>query len=220
MSNADSTLANRYLAHHFADLDQQRESATLGMWLFLVTEVMFFGGLFAAYAVYRSLFPGPFHAASHALDVRLGGLNTAILILSSFTMALAVHAAQLGNRRKLMTFLTVTMLLGCAFFVVKGFEWHHKYVEHHIPGPSFRFEGMPDPRQVQLFFVLYFCMTGLHALHVLLGIGAMGWLLRLAAKGKFSKEWYTPVELVGLYWHFVDIVWIYLFPLLYLLGRH
>jgi cytochrome c oxidase subunit 3 len=218
VSHTANSVASPYLAHHFEDLEQQRQSATLGMWLFLVTEFMFFGGLFAAYAVYRTLYPGAFHAGSHMLDVRLGGLNTAILIMSSFTMALAVHAAQLGHRRRLITMILITMLLGCAFFVVKGFEWHHKYVEHHIPGANFRFEGMQDARLVELFFVVYFCMTGLHALHVLLGIGAMAWLVRLAAAGRFSKEWHTPVELVGLYWHFVDIVWIYLFPLLYLLG--
>ncbi len=220
MSLGHSAASSPYLAHHFEDLEQQKTSAVLGMWLFLVTEIMFFGGLFAAYAVYRTLYPGPFHAGSHLLDVRLGGLNTGILIFSSFTMALAVHSAQLGKRRLLILFLTLTMTLGCAFFVVKGIEWHHKYVEHHIPGPNFHFDGMQDPKLVQLFFVLYFSMTGLHALHVLLGIGAMLWLVVLAMRKKFSKEWYTPVELVGLYWHFVDIVWIYLFPLLYLLGRH
>ncbi|AXA35144.1 MAG: cytochrome c oxidase subunit 3 family protein [Candidatus Hydrogenedentota bacterium] len=215
-----SQVSSPYLAHHFEDLEQQQESASLGMWLFLVTEVMFFGGLFAAYAVYRTIYPGPFHAGSHLLDVRLGGLNTAVLITSSLTMALAVHAAQTGHRKALLRYLFLTIALGTVFFIVKGFEWHHKYVEHHIPGPSFHYEGPSDPHRVQLFFVLYFCMTGLHALHVLLGIGAMLWLVLLAYRGKFSTEWYTPVELVGLYWHFVDIVWIYLFPLLYLLGRH
>jgi cytochrome c oxidase subunit 3 len=215
-----SQVSSPYLAHHFEDLEQQRESASLGMWLFLVTEVMFFGGLFAAYAVYRTIYPGPFHAGSYLLDVRLGGLNTAVLITSSLTMALAVHAAQTGHRKALVRYLFLTIALGTVFFVVKGFEWHHKYVEHHIPGLSFHYEGPSDPHRVQVFFVLYFCMTGLHALHVLLGIGAMIWLVLLAYRGKFSREWYTPVELVGLYWHFVDIVWIYLFPLLYLLGRH
>jgi cytochrome c oxidase subunit 3 len=212
--------AHPHVAHHFQDAEQQKSSAVLGMWLFLVTEVMFFGGLFAAYAVYRTLYPGPFHAASHLLDVRLGGVNTGILIRSSFTMALAVHSAQLGRQRRLIVYLLLTMVLGCAFFGVKAIEWHHKFVEHHIPGPAFHYEGMQDQRLVQLFFVLYFCMTGLHALHVFLGIGAMAWLVALVVKGEFSKQWYTPVELVGLYWHFVDIIWIYLFPLLYLLGRH
>ncbi len=220
MSQSLSHTASPYLAHHFDDLEQQRQSATLGMWLFLVTELMFFGGLFAAYAIYRTLYPSGFHAGSHMLDVKLGAINTVILLLSSFTMALAVHAAQIGNRRGLIFFLVVTMLLGCAFFGVKGIEWHHKYVEHHIPGPNFRAEGFQDPRSLQLFFVVYFCMTGLHALHVLIGVGVMLWLAVRAARGHFSSEWYTPVELGGLYWHFVDIVWIYLFPLLYLLGRH
>jgi cytochrome c oxidase subunit 3 len=207
------------LAHHFDNLEQQREATTLGMWVFLVTEVLFFGGLFMVYLVYRSWYPDAFAAGSHELDITLGTINTAVLITSSLTMALAVHAAQLGERRRLMMFLVVTMALGATFLGIKGVEYYHKFAEHHVPGPGFVFEK-EYARHAQLFFSLYFLMTGLHALHMVIGIGIMLWMLAWSWKGTVTAEYYSPIEISGLYWHFVDIVWIFLFPLLYLLGRH
>ncbi len=207
------------LAHHFDDYDQQRESATLGMWLFLAQEVMFFGGLFLAYTVYRWKYPDWFALGSNQLDVPLGLANTIVLIGSSLTMVLAVRAAQLGRARQIVGWLGATMALGTAFLVVKGFEYHHKWTHHLIPGPGFHIEGTTDPA-AQTFFVLYFCMTGLHALHMIIGLGLLAFLVPKALRGEFSAENHNWVEGVGLYWHFVDVIWIFLFPLLYLLGRH
>lgn len=207
------------LAHQFDDVEQQKEASTLGMWVFLVTEVLFFGGLFLAYAVYRASYPEAWAEASHELDIVLGGVNTVILICSSLTMALAVQGAQLGRRNMLIIFLALTIVLGGAFLGIKGIEYHHKYVEHHVPGSSFVFQGL-HARQVELFFALYFTMTGMHGLHMVIGIGLLANLMRQGWGGRFGPGYYTPVEMIGLYWHFVDIVWIFLFPLLYLLGRH
>jgi cytochrome c oxidase subunit 3 len=207
------------LAHHFNSLEQQAEATTLGMWVFLVTEVLFFGGLFMVYTVYRTWYPAAFGAASHELDVTLGTINTGVLITSSLTMALAVHAAQLGERKTLMMFLVATMLLGGVFLGIKSFEYYHKFVEHLVPGPSFQFEK-EHVRHAQIFFSLYFMMTGLHALHMVIGFGIMAVMLWWAWNGTITKEYYSPIEISGLYWHFVDIVWIFLFPLLYLIGRH
>jgi cytochrome c oxidase subunit 3 len=204
------------LAHHFDDLQQQRQASELGMWAFLVTEVMFFGGLFATYAVYKLAYPQAFHAGSHHLDIGLGGFNTVVLIASSLTMALAVQAAQLGHRRNQVVFLGSTIVLGSVFLAVKAFEYHHKWVEHLVPGPGFG----PQDRGSALFFSLYFGMTGMHALHMIIGVGLLLYLAARASRGHFTPAYYTPVEAIGLYWHFVDIVWIFLFPLLYLLGRH
>jgi cytochrome c oxidase subunit 3 len=207
------------LKHHFADLRQQREAATLGMWVFLVTEVLFFGGMFAAYLIYRVWYPTSFGEASRELDLWLGAANTAVLITSSLTMALAVHAAEAGKRRALVGFLVLTMALGATFLVVKGFEYHHKWVDHLIPGPSFQIHGV-DPQHAQIFFSLYFALTGLHAAHMVIGLGLLTVILIMSLRGRFTREWNTPVEISGLYWHFVDIVWIFLFPLLYLIDRH
>jgi cytochrome c oxidase subunit 3 len=207
------------LAHHFDSLAQQSEATTLGMWVFLVTEVLFFGGLFATYMIYRSWYPDAFAAASHELDVTLGTINTVVLITSSLTMALAVHAAQLGQRKALMLFLILTMVLGGAFLGIKSVEYYHKFVEHHVPGPSFQFEAV-HLRHAQIFFSLYFVMTGLHAVHMIIGIGIMLVMLYWSWNGTITEEYSSPIEISGLYWHFVDIVWIFLFPLLYLIGRH
>ena len=208
------------VAHQFEDAAQQRGASTLGMWVFLVNEIMFFGGPFCAYVAYRSLFPGAFgHASSH-LDVRLGALNTAVLIASSLTMALAVHATQTGRRgRTIAAWLLVTMALGSTFLVVKAYEYAHKFHEGLVPGPAFTYAG-PDAPQAQLFFSIYFALTGLHALHMVIGIGLLAWLARAASEWRYGPAYHTPVENSGLYWHFVDIVWIFLFPLLYLIGRH
>jgi cytochrome c oxidase subunit 3 len=207
------------LAHQFDSLAQQQEAATLGMWVFLVTEVLFFGGLFITYAVYRSWYPDAFAAASHELLIWAGTTNTAVLITSSLTMALGVHAAQTGERRRLMMFLVVTMILGTAFLGIKAFEYYTEFVEGHLPGAGFRFEANHF-QHAQIFFSLYFLMTGLHALHMIIGLGIMAVMLWLSWRGTITAEYYTPIEISGLYWHFVDIVWIFLFPLLYLIGRH
>jgi cytochrome c oxidase subunit 3 len=207
------------LKHHFDDLQQQREAATLGMWVFLATEVLFFGGLFAAYLVYRVWYPTTFGEASRNLHLTFGAINTVVLITSSLTMALAVEASAIDRRRSLIPFLLVTMALGATFLVIKGFEYHHKWVEHLVPGPYFTFDG-PDPTHAQIFFSLYFALTGLHALHMVIGLGILTVIVIMAVRGRFTAEWNTPVEISGLYWHFVDIIWIFLFPLLYLIDRH
>ena len=206
--------------HQFDSAEQQRDATTLGMWVFLVTEILFFGGLFLAYSIYRFSYPAAFLSASASLDWKLGALNTGVLIGSSLTMALAVQGAQLGKRRMQVIFLILTILLGATFLGVKAVEYADKFEHHHVPGPSFHFEEGPDPVHAQLFFSLYFAMTGMHAVHMVIGIGLLTWLIVLASKGRFSARYYNPVEVVGLYWHFVDIVWIFLFPLLYLLGSH
>jgi cytochrome c oxidase subunit 3 len=208
------------LAHHFDNLAQQKEASTLGMWVFLVTEVLFFGGLFAAYSVYRGWYPESFAAASHTLDIMLGTVNTAVLIASSLTMALAVHAAQTGERKLLLLFLLITMALGATFLGIKAVEYAHKFAEHHVPGAAFQFEDAEHAVNAQVFFSLYFVMTGLHALHMVIGLGIMTWMCWWSWNGTITREYASPIEISGLYWHFVDIVWIFLFPLLYLIGRH
>jgi len=207
------------LQHHFVDLAAQKEASALGMWIFLVTEVLFFGGMFTAYVVYRAAYTRAFEGASNLLDLRLGAFNTAVLILSSLTMALAVWAAAHGKKTLIILYLALTILLGSTFLGVKVVEYQQKFAHHEVPGPHFVIpEGLP--RQAEMFFSLYFCMTGLHALHMIIGIGLLAWLIGKARRDAFSVRYNTPVEMVGLYWHFVDIVWIFLFPLLYLLGRH
>jgi cytochrome c oxidase subunit III len=207
------------LQHHFTDLEHQQEASTLGMWIFLVTEVLFFGGMFTAYVVYRSTYRAAFEGASNLLDIRLGTINTGVLLLSSLTMALAVRAAAQGRKKPIVFFLSSTILLGAVFLGIKVVEYSQKFAHHEVPGPHFVVpEGLP--RQAEMFFSLYFCMTGLHALHMIIGLGLVSWLVRRARRGDFTPRYNTPVDMVGLYWHFVDIVWIFLFPLLYLLGRH
>jgi cytochrome c oxidase subunit 3 len=210
---------NPNLQHHFHSMDQQLEASTLGMWVFLVTEIMFFGGMFMAYIVYRIAYPDAWLAGSNHLDVTLGALNTAVLICSSLTMALAVRAAQTSNRGGQIVNLILTIVFGAVFLVVKYFEYAEKFEHHLVPGPSFD-ATLPMAAQQQLFFSIYFMLTGIHALHMIIGIGLMLVILVMAIRGRFSAQWYTPVEISGLYWHFVDIVWIFLFPLLYLLGAH
>jgi cytochrome c oxidase subunit 3 len=204
-------------------MEQQKESATLGMWIFLATEILFFGGLFLTYTINRHTYPDIFAECSKSLDLKLGGFNTVVLIASSLTMAMSVWSAQVGKKKLVTLFLALTLLLGCVFLGVKAIEYRAKYVEHHIPGLSFEFEPGSDVAtnaHAQLFFSLYFGMTGLHATHMVVGAGLLVWLIKESLKGRFTPEYNTPVENIGLYWHFVDIVWIYLFPLLYLIDRH
>ena len=208
------------LREQFNTEAQQKDASTLGMWIFLITEIMFFGGLFLVYTVYRRWYADIFAVASCSLDVYIGAANTVVLLSSSLTMVLAVRAAQLGKRKALVIFLILTLLLGGVFLGVKAYEWNQKYVEHHSPGPDFHFAGVTQQGPAQLFFSLYFAMTGLHALHMVIGAGLLIALIALAAKGRFSASYMTPVDMVGLYWHFVDIIWIFLFPLLYLIDRH
>ncbi len=207
----------------FETMDQQRESASLGMWVFLVTEVLFFGGMFMTYTLNRSTYPVIFAEASKSIRLSLGAVNTVVLIGSSLTMAMAVWASQAGKKKLIPIFIILTLVLGTVFLGIKAVEYHDKYVEHHIPGLNFNFEKGADVAtnaHAQLFFSLYFAMTGLHALHMVIGAGLLLWLLKESLRGRFTPQYNTPVELVGLYWHFVDIVWIFLFPLLYLIDRH
>jgi cytochrome c oxidase subunit III len=220
---------NPALLHHFATEQQQKDAASLGMWIFLVTEIMFFGGMFCAYLVYRYWYFGDFAAASSSIDLSLGTINTAVLICSSLTVAMAVRCAQTGKPKAIVVYLILTIILGFAFLGIKGVEYYQKFEEHHIPGQaSFHLDGHiprhPDvpvnQRHSQIYFSLYFAMTGMHALHMIIGVGLFSYLVYKAWKGVYGPGYYTPLENGGLYWHFVDIVWIYLFPLLYLIDRH
>ena len=207
--------------HHWSSAGHQREGAFFGVWLFLVTEILFFGGLFLVYTVYRVNHSAAFHAASATLDLKLGVFNTIVLLGSSLTMALAVREAQRGKNRETALFLVLTILLGAAFLGVKAVEYSHKFHEHHVPGPTFHFaaEHGYAGADVEMFFNLYFAMTGLHAVHMIIGIGLLAALAVMALRGKFTPQNHNLVEGSGLYWHLVDIIWIYLFPMLYLIGR-
>jgi cytochrome c oxidase subunit 3 len=222
-----SETAYAHLEVQFQDAVQQREAATLGMWIFLITEIMFFGGLFLGYLVYRHQYYEAFAAASRTLSFWSGTLMTVILIGSSLTMAMAVHSAQLGQRKLLSLFLALTILLGLIFLGMKVDEYYHHYLNGEVPGAHFDYTGLMRDHHVgfdvalhiEIFFWLYFGMTGLHALHMIVGVGLLSWLSIHARAGKYTPEWHTPVENVGLYWHLIDIVWIFLYPLLYLIDR-
>ncbi|MBV9265843.1 MAG: cytochrome c oxidase subunit 3 [Acidobacteriaceae bacterium] len=193
----------------------------LGMWTFLITEVLFFGGMFTSYVVYRSIYPEAFASTSQYMNVALGGTNTAVLICSSLSMAMAVRSAQLSKYRAVVISLILTMIFGTTFLVIKYFEYHDKWVEGLVPGLKFDVAHYHAPQwahQAQILFFLYFAMTGMHALHMIVGLGLLTYLLVMAVRRRFNSAYYTPVEMIGLYWHFVDIVWIFLFPLLYLIG--
>jgi len=207
-----------HVAHQFETAEQQHESSTVGMWVFLAQEVMFLGAVFVAYFVYRSNYVAEFAAAAHHLSIPLATANTFVLLTSSLTVALSIHSVQTGNRRALVAFLIATWIFGAAFLVIKGTEYYVDYQEHLVPltGFQFMFEGA-DPGKAKLFFDFYFALTGLHAIHMIIGLGVMAVMVVLAWRGKFSPEYYTPIENSGLYWHFVDVVWVFLFPILYLL---
>jgi cytochrome c oxidase subunit 3 len=218
----DAHAHHPFLQHHFEDLGQQHEASTLAMWGFLATEILFFGGILMAYWVYRISYPEAWALGAHQQNTLAGGINTLVLIVSSLTMALAVRNAQLGNRRGIVIMLMLTLIFGTTFLGIKMFEYHAHWVEHLFPGPNFQFAENPaQAPHVQLFMIFYWGMTGLHALHMVIGAGLLIWIMWRAAKNHFGPEYYAPVEVMGLYWHFVDIVWIFLFPFLYLIpGAH
>ncbi|GMU21274.1 MAG: cytochrome c oxidase subunit III [Phycisphaerae bacterium] len=207
------------LAEHFDDLAQQREAGTLGMWTFLATEVLFFGALFLGYFAYRLVYFDAFHDAGRHMYMSLGTINTVILLASSLFVALAVHAAEHGDGRRIARWLLATIGLGTAFLVIKAVEYYLEYTHHLIPWGRFEFDGA-HPQQSRLFFVFYFFMTGLHAIHMIAGIGVLAVIAWLARKGRYTKHYHTPVEIAGLYWHFVDLVWVFLFPTFYLVNPH
>lgn len=215
-NHSSSTSESRFLQHHFVDADQQFDAAKMGMWIFLGTEILMFGGLFAAYIVYRLWYPELFTLASEELDTILGTVNTLVLIGSSLTVAMAIKSAQTNKTRNIVIYLGITLALAATFMIIKYFEWTHKFHLGIFPGEFYSFEGIDHP-QANVFYSLYYLMTGLHGIHVLIGMGLMGWLLWRSLKEHFNSEYYTPVEITGLYWHLVDIIWIFLFPLFYLI---
>lgn len=212
----------KWLAHHFHTPAQQFDAAKLGMWVFIAQELLFFSGLFVAYGVYRSWYPDMFVAASHQLDKVMGGINTVVLLFSSLTAALAVRSAQLGRQKATDRYLLITLACAFGFLIIKAFEYHHKFEVGLLPGRFFDPQhelltpGIELPAHAASFFGIYFMATGLHGIHVLIGIGLIIWVIIRNRRGEFSKEYFTPVDIVALYWHLVDLVWIYLFPLLYL----
>jgi cytochrome c oxidase subunit III len=206
------------LAPQFDDAEQQSTAANLGIWVFLATEILFFGVLFAAYAITRARFPEAFAAASRLTSLPIAGPNTAVLLTSSLTMALAVHAAQRGARRALVGWLTFTVALGCAFLVLKAFEYRLDYLEHLVPTLNFHYAGA-QADQVELFFYMYFFITGVHAVHVTVGVGCIATIAVMASRNRFSAAYFTPVDVTGLYWHLVDVIWLFVFPIIYLVSR-
>lgn len=207
----------KFLQHHFSDVEQQRESAKLGMWVFLVTEILLFGGLFVFYAIYRSWYPDMFYNAHLALDVAMGTTNTIVLITSSVTIALAIRSMQLDRQKDTIWYLFSTLLLAGTFMVIKYFEYTHKIHLGQLPGEWYHFDGI-EGNNPHVFFSAYFLMTGLHGIHVLIGMGLITWLIFRTKAGHFSSQYYTHIEMTGLYWHLVDLIWIFLFPLFYLIG--
>lgn len=206
------------VAHHFESADTQFEASKLGVWIFLVTEVLLFGGLFCGFIIFRSWHLDAFIEAHHRLDKVMGTINTVVLICSSLTMALAIRAAQTNNRKLVSALLAATLACAGLFLVIKGFEYHHKWVDGLFPGKYFNPVEPFVHADAQSFFGLYFVMTGLHGFHILIGMGLITWLLIKSLKGHFSSRYYTPLEGVGLYWHLVDLIWIFVFPLVYLIG--
>lgn len=214
--HSSSTTHSRFMQHHFVDAEQQFETAKMGMWIFLVTEILMFGGLFAAYIVFRLWYPDLFTQASAELNTLWGGVNTVVLIGSSLTVAMAIKSAQLNQKKNIAINLGITLALAAVFMVIKYFEWTHKFELGIFPGQFYDFGGIAHEK-ANVFFSLYYLMTGLHGIHVLIGMGIMSWLLWRSFKNHFDSEYYTPIEITGLYWHLVDIIWIFLFPLFYLI---
>jgi cytochrome c oxidase subunit III len=206
------------LQHHFATFEQQFDAGKIGMWLFLATEVLLFGGLFVGFALQQAAHPEAFVAAHHHLSKPLGALNTVVLLLSSFTMVMAVHASATNQRKKLIVNLILTLICAAIFLIVKYFEYSEKIHHGTLPGRFYKIQEVGEVKNQFIFFSFYFMMTGLHGLHIVGGMVAIGYVLKRAIKGDFDSTYYAPVDLVGLYWHLVDLIWIYLFPLLYLIS--
>jgi cytochrome c oxidase subunit III len=206
-----------YLAHHFSTVGQQRDAAKLGMWIFILTELLLFGGLFVAYAIFRVLNPETFYNAHKELNLTLGTINTIILITSSVTIALAIHFMQIGKKSQTLIFLLCTLALAAGFLVIKYFEYSHKFELGQLPGKFYTYTGVAG-NNPHIFFSIYFLMTGLHAFHIIAGMIVISLMVYKTSKNRFSSSYYTPLELTGLYWHLVDLIWIFLFPLLYLIG--
>ena len=216
--HADDHVHHPFLQHHFEDLGQQHEASTLGMWMFLSTEILFFGGVLMAYWVYRTMYPDAWAVGGEQQNTLMGGINTIVLIISSLTMALAVRAAQLGSRKGTVALLVATLFFGTVFLGIKSYEYHAHWHEGLFPGLHWTWNEDPAiAPKVQLFMVFYWGLTGMHALHMVIGVGLLLWIISRAWRGHFGPEYYGPVEVMGLYWHFVDIVWIFLFPFLYLI---
>ncbi len=205
-------------AHHFDSAEHEFEASKEGMWIFMVTEVLMIGAIFVGYLIMRHLYPQAFHEAHKLLSVPMGATNTLILLTSSLTMVLGVSAAQRGEITKCLRWLGLTVAFGFGFLIVKYFEYGHKIHEGMLPGGFYHYEGLKDVPHVPTFFSFYFMMTGVHAFHVVVGMCLITWVMFRVRRGEIGPQFYTPVELVGFYWHFVDLVWIYLFPMLYLLG--
>jgi cytochrome c oxidase subunit III len=205
------------LQHHFSDVEQQKDSAKMGMWLFLATEILLFGGLFCAYAIYRAWHPEMFLNAHRFLDVKMGMINTFVLITSSLTMALSIRSLQIDKKKHAVWYLVATLVFACVFLIIKYFEYSHKFHLGQLPGKYYTFTGI-EGTNPHIFFSIYFTMTGLHGIHIIIGILVIARMLYRTITNHFSSEYYTPVEMTGLYWHLVDLIWIYLFPLLYLIG--
>ncbi len=222
-----TVLVRKRLEDQYSNLEQQNDTAALGMWLFLATEIMFFGTLFTALFVYRLLYPDAFERGSMHLNWQIGATNTVVLLVSSLFMALAVYCVRMGQTRRCVQFLLITAALGAAFLALKGYEYYDDIRQGLVIGAQFKGEswlagGLPagELPHVQLFLLLYWIMTGAHAIHMVIGIVAVLVIAALASKERFDSQYYGPVEVTGLYWHFVDVVWIFLFPMLYLLGTH
>ncbi len=213
---AGSQEHGQFFQHHFTEPAQQFETSKIGMWLFLATELLMFGGLFVGFGIMQRMHPEAWASAHHHLDRSLGALNTAVLLVSSFTMVLAVAAARASKTKHLIRYLATTIGLAGVFMVVKFFEYSHKFHEGLLPGKFYSYVGDSVPGEY-MFFSFYFMMTGLHGIHVLVGMGVIGWLILRTKRGDFNSQYYTPVDLVALYWHLVDLIWIYLFPLYYLI---
>lgn len=217
MSSDSHVAEHAFRQHHFVDAEQQFETSKLGMWLFLATEILMFGGLFVGFGVMQGVYPEAWVAGHHHLDRILGAVNTVFLLCSSFTMVMAVHYSSINQKSKTVMNLLLTLAFAFGFLVIKYFEYSHKIHDGLLPGRLFTYSG-GGPAEQAMFFGFYFAMTGLHGFHVLVGIFLIAWIAIRAQKGQFSSAYYTPVDLVGLYWHLVDLIWIYLFPLLYLVS--
>ena len=217
MNTVSKSGEGHHHAHHFKDADHEFDASKLGIWLFLCTEIVMFGGLFVGYAIYHGRYPEMFAEGASHLSWYWGAINTVVLLISSYTMALGIYYSQINNQKKAVTSLWITFLCGCGFLVIKGIEYSSKISHGLLPGRFFSFKEATSDN-LAMYFGFYFSMTGLHGIHVVIGMGLIAWVALRAQKGEFSSKYYTPVEGVGLFWHLVDLVWIFLFPLLYLIG--